>query len=102
MDLKLFSIAGTWKPNDAERQAACELYVELITRVAVVLLPAHRGFVPSSAWPAAASTSCLRCSATAPCARRRQPFLHLTAASKLRCFIGHEPCRYSVAAGWPE
>ena len=102
MDLKLFSIPGTGKPNDAERQAACEPYVELITRVAVVPLPADQGFVPSSAWPVAAATSCLRCSATAPCTRRHQPFLHLTAASKLRCFTGHEPCRYSAAAGRPE
>ena len=36
MDLKLFSISGTWVPNDAERRAAWELYVEMITRIAVV------------------------------------------------------------------
>jgi hypothetical protein len=38
LDLKVFSIAGTWEPNDAERRAAWELYVELVTRVAVVPL----------------------------------------------------------------
>src|SRR6476661_5376022 len=38
LDLKVFSIKGTWEPNDAERRAAWELYVELITRVAVVPL----------------------------------------------------------------
>lgn len=38
LDLKVFSIKGTWEPNDTERRAAWELYVELITRVAVVPL----------------------------------------------------------------
>lgn len=38
LNLKLFKMSGTWKPNDAERRAAWELYVELITRVAVVPL----------------------------------------------------------------
>jgi hypothetical protein len=38
LDLKLFSIGGTWEPNDAERRAAWELYVELVTRIAVVPL----------------------------------------------------------------
>jgi len=37
------TIEGVWEPNDAERAAAWELYVELITRVAVVPLPADRG-----------------------------------------------------------
>lgn len=36
-------IAGTWEPNDAERAAAWELYVELLTRVAVVPLPGDQG-----------------------------------------------------------
>jgi hypothetical protein len=36
-------LAGTWEPNDAERQAAWELYVEMITRVAVVPLPTDAG-----------------------------------------------------------
>ena len=45
LDLKLFKITGTWEPNDAERLAAWELYVELITRVAVVPLPAGEGLL---------------------------------------------------------
>src|SRR3954466_2378808 len=38
LDLKVFSLKGTWKPSDEERAAAWELYVELITRVSVVPL----------------------------------------------------------------
>lgn len=38
LDLKVFSIAGTWEPSDLERRAAWELYVELVTRIAVVPL----------------------------------------------------------------
>lgn len=38
LDLKVFSIKGSWEPNDAERRAAWELYVELITRISVVPL----------------------------------------------------------------
>lgn len=38
LDLKFLRIAGTWKPNQAERLAAWELYVELITRIGVVPL----------------------------------------------------------------
>jgi hypothetical protein len=38
LDLKIFSIGGSWEPNDAERRAAWELYVELITRISVVPL----------------------------------------------------------------
>jgi hypothetical protein len=45
LDLRFFKIAGTWEPNDAERLAAWELYVELITRVAVVPLPAGEGLL---------------------------------------------------------
>src|SRR4051794_7985330 len=37
-DLKVFSLKGTWEPSDAERGAAWELYVELITRVSVAPL----------------------------------------------------------------
>jgi hypothetical protein len=36
LDLKFLSIGGTWEPNDAERKAAWELYVELVTRISVV------------------------------------------------------------------
>ena len=45
LDLKIFQISGTWEPNDAEREAAWELYVELITRVAVVPLPRGHGLL---------------------------------------------------------
>jgi hypothetical protein len=45
LDLKFFKITGTWEPNDAERLAAWELYVELITRVSVVPLPAGGGLL---------------------------------------------------------
>ncbi|GAA2606582.1 hypothetical protein [Paractinoplanes durhamensis] len=38
VDLKFISVKGTWKPSVAEREAAWELYVELITRVSVVPL----------------------------------------------------------------
>lgn len=38
LDLKFFSIGGTWEPNDVERRAAWELYVELVTRISVVPL----------------------------------------------------------------
>jgi hypothetical protein len=38
LDLKLVSVSGTWEPNQAERAAAWELYVELITRIGVVPL----------------------------------------------------------------
>ena len=45
LDLKFFKISGTWEPNDAERQAAWELYVELMTRIAVVPLPSGEGLL---------------------------------------------------------
>jgi hypothetical protein len=45
LDLKFFKITGRWEPNDAERLAAWELYVELITRVAVVPLPDGGGLL---------------------------------------------------------
>lgn len=38
LDLKFLSIGGTWEPNDAERRAAWELYVELVTRISVAPL----------------------------------------------------------------
>ncbi|HEY6798617.1 MAG TPA: hypothetical protein VI248_28400 [Kineosporiaceae bacterium] len=38
LDLKFFSIGGTWEPNDVERKAAWEMYVELCTRISVVPL----------------------------------------------------------------
>jgi hypothetical protein len=40
LDLKFLSIGGTWEPNNAERKAAWELYVELVTRISAVPLQA--------------------------------------------------------------
>lgn len=45
INVGFLQLAGTWEPNDAERQAAWELYIELITRVAVVPLPAGQGLL---------------------------------------------------------
>ncbi|MFG3048992.1 hypothetical protein ACGFZR_29215 [Streptomyces sp. NPDC048241] len=45
LKLPLLEIAGNWEPNDAERRAAWELYVELITRVSVVPLRADEGLL---------------------------------------------------------
>lgn len=36
LDLRFLQISGTWEPNENERRAAWELYVELITRVSAV------------------------------------------------------------------
>jgi hypothetical protein len=38
-------ISGTWEPEEAERRAAWELYVELVTRVAVVQLGPAEGLL---------------------------------------------------------
>ena len=43
LNLHILSLKGTWKPNDDERLAAWELYVELATRIAVVPLRADEG-----------------------------------------------------------
>jgi hypothetical protein len=45
LDLKIFKITGTWEPNNVEREAAWELYVELITRIAVVPLQDDEGIL---------------------------------------------------------
>jgi hypothetical protein len=45
LNLHFVTISGTWEPNDAERAAAWELYMELVTRVAVVPLPAGQGLL---------------------------------------------------------
>jgi len=37
LKLGVLSVPGTWRPNEEERRAAWELYVELATRIAVVL-----------------------------------------------------------------
>lgn len=43
LNLHVLEISGTWEPNDTERRAAWELYVELVTRVSVVPLRADEG-----------------------------------------------------------
>jgi hypothetical protein len=45
LNLRVLEISGTWEPNDAERRAAWELYVELVTRVSVVPLRAEEGLL---------------------------------------------------------
>ncbi|MCC5476868.1 hypothetical protein [Streptomyces barringtoniae] len=45
LKLPMLEIAGSWEPNDAERRAAWELYVELITRVSVVPLREDEGLL---------------------------------------------------------
>jgi hypothetical protein len=41
-------IEGTWEPDESEQRAAWELYVELITRVAVVKLQPETGLLRES------------------------------------------------------
>jgi hypothetical protein len=38
------ALSGTWEPDQAERDAAWELYVELVTRIAVAQLGPGGGF----------------------------------------------------------
>jgi hypothetical protein len=38
-------ISGTWRPNESEREASWEMYVELVTRVTVVELGPDEGFL---------------------------------------------------------
>ncbi|GAA3071405.1 hypothetical protein [Streptomyces glomeratus] len=45
LNLRVLEISGTWEPNDAERRAAWELYVELVTRVSVVPLRENDGLL---------------------------------------------------------
>ncbi|MFD5732295.1 hypothetical protein ACFWIY_05630 [Streptomyces sioyaensis] len=45
LKLPMLEIAGSWEPNDAERRAAWELYVELVTRVSVVPMRADEGLL---------------------------------------------------------
>jgi hypothetical protein len=45
LNLGFLSIKGEWKPNDQERDAAWELYVELATRIAVVPLRGGEGLI---------------------------------------------------------
>lgn len=37
------NVEGVWEPNDVERAAAWELYIELTTRVGVIQLPSELG-----------------------------------------------------------
>jgi hypothetical protein len=45
LNLGVLSVSGSWKPNDEERRAAWELYVELATRVAMVPLKPSEGLL---------------------------------------------------------
>ncbi|MGW3412430.1 hypothetical protein [Streptomyces sp. NBC_00243] len=45
LNLKFLEISGTWQPNDAERRAAWDLYVELITRVTIVPIGQDEGLL---------------------------------------------------------
>jgi hypothetical protein len=45
LNLHVLRITGTWEPNDEERLAAWELYVELVTRISVVPLKAGEGLL---------------------------------------------------------
>jgi hypothetical protein len=45
LPFNLGSIAGTWEPDDQERRAAWELYVELVTRISVEELKEEEGFL---------------------------------------------------------
>jgi hypothetical protein len=45
LNLHFFQVSGTWEPNDDERKAAWELYVELITRISVVPLGPDDGLL---------------------------------------------------------
>jgi hypothetical protein len=45
VNLGVLELSGEWEPNNAERDAAWELYVELITRVSVVPLSPDEGLL---------------------------------------------------------
>jgi hypothetical protein len=45
LKLPMLEITGNWEPNDSERRAAWELYVELTTRVSVVPLREDEGLL---------------------------------------------------------
>ena len=45
IDLKIFKIEGKWVPSEEERKAAWEMYVELITRIAVEELKPDEGLL---------------------------------------------------------
>lgn len=45
LSLPFVAVSGTWQPDDAERDAAWELYVELVTRVALTPLRPGEGML---------------------------------------------------------
>ncbi|MGI5400134.1 hypothetical protein ACQEVG_11875 [Streptomyces sp. CA-135486] len=45
LNLRGVEVSGTWEPNSAERKAAWELYVELITRISVAPLRESEGLL---------------------------------------------------------
>lgn len=45
LNLPFLQISGTWEPNDDERKAAWELYVELLTRISVAPLRPDEGLL---------------------------------------------------------
>ena len=45
MNLGVFKIGGTWKPDETERKAAWEMYVELVTRISVQKLRPDEGLL---------------------------------------------------------
>jgi hypothetical protein len=45
VNLGVLDLSGEWEPNNAERDAAWELYVELITRISVVPLGPDEGLL---------------------------------------------------------
>ena len=45
LNLHFLQVSGTWEPNEDEGNAAWELYVELVTRVAVVPLGGQEGLL---------------------------------------------------------
>ena len=45
LNLGMISLNGTWKPNEMEKKAAWEMYVELVTRISVETLDAGEGLI---------------------------------------------------------
>lgn len=44
-ELGPFSLSGTWKPSEKEKDASWDLYVELVTRITVQQLPSDSGLL---------------------------------------------------------
>jgi hypothetical protein len=45
LKLPFVEIAGTWKPDDSQRKASWEMYIELVTRIAVIELRPEEGLL---------------------------------------------------------